>query len=387
MMSGAEARIMIASDAGADAEVVRRLLHDEFPRALVSSQPAALTADFDRYRPQVLVLAFKTLEGAERCYLGLYRGSSLVSQTPHRTLLLCNKDELQGAYDRCRNGNFDDYVLFWPLVHDATRLPMSVHLALRALDSHQAAAPLAQLAVQARRIAELEALLDRQLVIGNNHAEQARRSLQDAQVQVGTAFDDFSQRVLGTGLDDALKVNDAARVRREIGRLSETAVQAPLRRATQALQPVPLWMGSLKTELAHPLQAARALAEQAQRLRPLLLVVDDDEIVRKLLARVLIVANYDVETAAGAGEAMAALRGRRPDLILMDVQMPDIDGIELTRRLKATPAYSGIPVVMLTGQSEKDVIVGSLDAGAADFIVKPFDRDILLKKVARYLGG
>ena len=83
---------------------------------------------------------------------------------------------------------------------------------------------------------------------------------------------------------------------------------------------------------------------------------------------------------------MTVLRKRRPDLILMDVQMPDIDGVELTRRLKASEAYAGIPVIMLTGQSEKEVIVDSLGAGAIDFVVKPFDRDTLLKKVAHHLG-
>lgn len=385
-MATQDARILVVTDASSDADLVRRLLRDEFPQAQASTDSECFVADFERHRPQVLVLAFKTLEAAERYYLGLYRHSTLVNALPHRTLLLCGKDDVQHAYALCRTDYFDDYVLFWPLVHDAPRLPMSVHLALRALDATRAAAPLAQLAAQARRIAELEAQLEHQLCLGRVHVEQAQRSVQQAQAQVGAALDDFSQRMLATGLDEAVLVRNPARVQQEIGRLNDEAMQPPLRQAVQAVQPMQQWIGALQAELAAPLQAARALAEQVKRLPPLLLVVDDDEFLRKLLARILSEALYEVECVGSATEALNLLRTRRPDLILMDLMLPDIDGIEVTRRLKAAEAYATIPVIMLTGQSEKHVIVDSLAAGAADFVVKPFDRDILLKKVARYLG-
>ncbi len=386
-MAAAGGRILVATDVGSDAELVRRLLRDEFVQVETCVEPEHFAADFERHRPQVLVLAFKTLEAAERCYLGLYRHSSLVNALPHRTVLLCDKDNVRPAYELCRKQYFDDYVLFWPMVHDAPRLPMAVRLALRVLDSTVAAAALAQLAAQARRIAELESLLERQLALGRAHAEQAQHSVQQAQAQVGAALDDFSLRILTTGLDEAVLVRNPARVQQEIGRLNSDAMQPSLRQAAQAVQPMQQWIAALTTEVAAPLQAARALAEQAKRLRPLLLVVDDDEFLRKLLSHVLGAANYDVEAVASATEAMGLLRSRRPDLILMDVHLPDIDGIEVTRRLKALEPYASIPVVMLTGQSEKQVIVDSLGAGAADFVVKPFDRDILLKKVARYLGA
>ena len=386
-MSKIEARILVVTDVGSDADLVRQLLHDEYPQVETSVGPERFAADFERHRPQVLVLAFKTLADAERCCLGLYRQSSLVNALPHRTLLLCAKDDLRRAYELCRKDYFDDYVLFWPLTHDAPRLPMAVRLALRTLDSHQAATALAQLAAQARRIAELETQLERQLALGQAHTERAHLTLQQAQTKVGTALDDLSHRILETGLDGAVLVRKPVQVRQEIGRMNNEAVLPPLQQAAQALQPMQQWMAALKTELAVPLQAARALVEQAKRLRPQLLVVDDDEFQRKLLLRVLVAAHYDVECVASATQALGLLRARRPDLILMDVHLPDIDGIEVTRRLKASEAYAAIPVIMLTGQSEKQVIVDSLGAGAADFVVKPFDRDILLKKVARCLGG
>lgn len=68
------------------------------------------------------------------------------------------------------------------------------------------------------------------------------------------------------------------------------------------------------------------------------------------------------------------MRKTLPDLVLMDVQMPGMDGIEATRRLKAVPLFANVAVIMLTGKSEGSVVVDSLNAGAADFVVKPVHR-------------
>ena len=69
----------------------------------------------------------------------------------------------------------------------------------------------------------------------------------------------------------------------------------------------------------------------------------------------------------------------------MDVMLPGRDGVDLTQSLKADPALAGIPVVMLTGEARREVLVRSMEAGAADFIVKPFTPDALVAKLAKYL--
>lgn len=180
-------------------------------------------------------------------------------------------------------------------------------------------------------------------------------------------------------MGDAMVVHKPEQLKRALSQLNKDALQPSLQQAMQALQPVQRWMDGLKGELAGPLQAASVLA--AQTKRPLLLVIDDEEFMRKLLTQVLVAARYDVDSVASAEAALAWLLQRQPDLILMDVQMPDTDCINLTRQLKAAKAYAGIPIVMLTGRGQKQIIVDALAAGASDFVVKPFDREILLKKV------
>lgn len=121
------------------------------------------------------------------------------------------------------------------------------------------------------------------------------------------------------------------------------------------------------------------------RERPLILVVDDApdnvEIVRLRLEK----QDYDVITASDGIEALEQVRAYLPDLILLDVMMPRLDGIETVKRLKADNSLPFIPVVMLTAQSERQHVVAGLDAGADEYLAKPFDPDALLARVRAML--
>lgn len=70
----------------------------------------------------------------------------------------------------------------------------------------------------------------------------------------------------------------------------------------------------------------------------------------------------------------------------MDVGLPDIDGIEATRRIKSVDQFAGVPVLMITGHSEKDMVMQSVKAGASGFVVKPFNKELLLARVRTYLS-
>lgn len=145
--------------------------------------------------------------------------------------------------------------------------------------------------------------------------------------------------------------------------------------------------GTPADAVAPLLDPVRALRQLAERCPPLVLVVDDDRLQHKLLGQVLGSEKVDLVFATTAAEAIASLHKRRPDLILMDVSMPEVDGIAATRLLKSAAQFSAIAVIMITGVGGPNVVVESLKAGAADFVVKPFDRNILLGKVRKLLFG
>lgn len=385
-MNHKEARILVVGDNAVDAEQVCGMLRGRYPHVEATTDPLSSDTVFDRVKPQVLVLAFKSLEACELFYLSLYRRSEVIQALAHRTLVLCDKESVRRAFDLCLQEVFDDYVLFWPLVHDAMRLAMSVHLALGALEQELALAPLSELAQLARRAETLEEQLAQQVQLGRVHAQHAQNTARQAQASVSRAMGGLSERILNTGLDNALTVRDASRVEQVFGKLQRDSLIPTLEEVVQAAQPMRDWVDTITSELSEPLQATRDLVQHAKVGRSQLLVVDDDEFMRRLLTQLLTAARYDVHAVGTGQDAQQFLSFNRPDLILMDLKLPDVDGIELTRELKGSAVGQDIPVIMLTGQTEKQVIVDSRKAGAVDFVAKPFNRDILLKKVALHLG-
>jgi EAL domain-containing protein (putative c-di-GMP-specific phosphodiesterase class I)/DNA-binding response OmpR family regulator len=117
------------------------------------------------------------------------------------------------------------------------------------------------------------------------------------------------------------------------------------------------------------------------------LVVDDDKIVRELLATVLAEAGYDVRTVGDGVAALDALAGADADLVLLDQHLPGLTGVEVLRRLRATPAGRTLPVILVTGADAVDDRVNGLAAGANDYVVKPFSSDELLARVRAQLRG
>ncbi|RAY14953.1 DNA-binding response regulator [Actinomadura craniellae] len=116
---------------------------------------------------------------------------------------------------------------------------------------------------------------------------------------------------------------------------------------------------------------------------PRILVVDDEPAVRNTLAGGLEYEGYQVVTAADGRQALAALAREAPDLVLLDVMMPGMDGLTACRRLRATG--STVPVLMLTARGMVGDRVTGLDAGADDYLAKPFDLDELLARVRALL--
>ena len=113
--------------------------------------------------------------------------------------------------------------------------------------------------------------------------------------------------------------------------------------------------------------------------------MDDETDYLNIAAGLLEAEGYAVLKAATGAEGLATARVGQPDLMVLDIGLPDMSGLEVNRRLKQNPATSSIPVLLFTVRSELDLVNKALASGAVGYTVKPFDPDQFLRDVARYL--
>lgn len=106
---------------------------------------------------------------------------------------------------------------------------------------------------------------------------------------------------------------------------------------------------------------------------PYIMAVDDDLEVLETLGRVLERELYDVSLASSAQEALELLENRTPDILILDIMMPGMDGITMCRRLRNDSRFMALPILFLTAKGSTDDIVDGLDAGADDYVIKPFE--------------
>jgi CheY-like chemotaxis protein len=118
---------------------------------------------------------------------------------------------------------------------------------------------------------------------------------------------------------------------------------------------------------------------------PTVLIVEDDPANMKLLSFVLAAHGYDVRNAADAEEALVILNGFTPRLVLMDLELPGMSGLDLTRKLKADPVNRVAVILAVTAAAMKGDEARAIDAGCDGYITKPFDTRALPGIVARYL--
>jgi CheY-like chemotaxis protein len=370
--------VLVVAEGAADAILIKTLLQEDFANVLVKICPeASVSADeFLELNPKVLLLAFREIDKAEQCYLGLYRSQSGGVLRPHRTVLLCTKETVKHAFDLCRRGLFDDYVLFWPMTYDAPRLRMTVHRALAELTAGPQNA-------QGRRILELEALLSQQILRGQEHIAAAGKAVGRAERDVGSALGALSSSLLKADADgrtaESLSAAAAA-----INRCADESVMPQLQNVSESLRPLVHWAGELRQTVSAHREASSVLGALIPRAHPVVLIVDDDEFEQKLLSLMLEPEGYQVRVASNGAEALRQLCRAPVDFILMDFNLPDLNGIEVTKRLKDDPRLAAIPVIMITGNSERDVVVESRKMGVTDFIVKPVERSVILDKLRRH---
>ena len=119
-------------------------------------------------------------------------------------------------------------------------------------------------------------------------------------------------------------------------------------------------------------------------IRPKILIVDDDYSITHMLEFLLESRGYDVSSAHDALTGIGLACSKTPDLILLDYGLPDKDGLEFLKHIRSFEDLRDTPVIMITARGEKEIITQSLQFGVVDFVVKPFEIEILVERILNW---
>jgi two-component system, cell cycle response regulator DivK len=122
-------------------------------------------------------------------------------------------------------------------------------------------------------------------------------------------------------------------------------------------------------------------------MRPRVLIIDDEIGITRALAVRLQAAGFDTEVANNGTLGVACATARRPEVILLDIRMPDIDGYEVNRRLKSAPELASVPVVFLSANVQDTARQAALSAGAVAYLTKPYDYRQVLDAIRSNIGA
>jgi CheY-like chemotaxis protein len=297
-----------------------------------------------RQEPLVLALAHSRLELALIFYLRALKRLAGDRSTSMQTLVFCDRNEAQRAYSLCCDGVIDDYLVTRP-IYDPYQLALSVKQARDRLAIKRWMVDITTRTPERRDITQCIADLETATAGLAPRNERLERAVTDVRMAVAD---------LSTQLEEGTRIVEQSRA-------AEHLVDGALKLVASALPRPP---------------AAPATSGMAT-----ILLVDDDEVARRFVRRILESAGYRVLTAEDGRKGLAVLRAEPVDLVLMDVEMPGMSGIETTKRLRERWAADALPVIMLTGHAEQETVVDALQAGASDFILKPYTRDALLAKL------
>jgi CheY-like chemotaxis protein len=372
-------RVLIASDNAADASQILERLEAEFPLTRVSTDLDQVLDETQSFAPSVLLLAFRRLEDAERLVATLRQGQK-ANPPNRRCILLCNKEDVPVALELCKSGAFDDYVLYWPQAQDGLRLIMAVWNAALQVSMVAAGPTKSDLTAHVGHLDALQALLDGQWSETAHLSAAAQGAVGRAERAVADALAHLQQLMAAPRDREVAHGNSVEFLNGEFNRFRAVPIAREFRAAAAAVDAVDASARRSRERLVPVLAHLHTMANKLSRRRAVL-VVDDDPFARTLAQKALEKKGYAVIFAENSGEAVDVLQRVRPDAILMDVNLPGMDGVALTAWLKSQPDLAGIPVLMLTGEARRETLGESLQAGACEFIVKPFTPEGLVAKL------
>jgi CheY-like chemotaxis protein len=290
--------------------------------------------------------------------------------------LLCKSEESYKAYQLCTSGTFDDFVADRPL-YEPYRLRLSVAQALKRRSQEQYSNSLNnQLEKITSELHKFDQFISRGLDAGGVMHQEVIRGFHHFTQKLATDLEHLEECLVENAFKSGFQDKDNVSLRVQFDQFRGNSLEKESSHVVEQLDITGNWLNELN-------DGYKEYAETFPKENKLLhiMLVDDDEFYRNTLIAMFEEEGIDVVGLADGNAAIIKLKHTKPDLILLDYRMPELDGIQALMQIKSNPETKSIPIIMLTGIHERSIVDKSIQAGAADYIVKPSDKKTIITKI------
>jgi CheY-like chemotaxis protein len=379
--------ILIASDNEAELAEIKLHISNSYTQVYEAMNEDAAIRIFEKKRVALLLLALNSLHKAETFYLKLFHACEHIYEIPHQVIVFVTRSELERAYELCLREIFHSFVIIRPLLSEHF-----LRLAVRhAFEKREAHTTIQRGRKMMQRLAEhvehMRSEFD-QLMADNKVLREQQHSAQRGLANsINSRLGIFRDSLMEPEMKDVVTVHDFEALHREFERLRGGEIISQLEYYHDQMDmALDSWTGNLEKQLNLLERASVDAKEVKQSHTPLILIIDDDDIQRHMLSTLLAAEGYTVLEAASGNEGMGVLLAKLPDLVFLDYEMPDLDGLSLLRKARMSPHLKDMPVIMLTGHSEKEVVKLCVQNGANDYLVKPVNAERLREHLAKFIS-
>lgn len=369
--------ILVVSDNKSTSEIVQTQL-SEFDRLIFPEDMEGVLHAYRKHNPDVIILGYDQLEKCEQVYDRLYPKDKdqNPAQKPHRVIALCNKREVKRAYDLCNSDRFTDYIVFWPLTYDPYRLAMSVHQSMTDLRHNFNAQENDRVLVrQQQNIGKLQQVFEQHSEQGQGYSQQVDSQLSSLIHLLSETLNHYDHLV-NRVLDQA-----ASGVPGLPSKQAFSSVRGGIEHSVSSFREIKQLSRTFIDSLERMKEDTGTIFVNRRIHNGHVLVVDDDDFQRQVLSSILTSEHYSISFATSGEGALEVIQHKRPDLILMDILMPGMNGIEATRQIKTDPVMASVPIIIISGQNQRETVLECMAKGAGDYIVKPYNKATLINKI------
>lgn len=365
-----EFRILLVGSSSDEIRDVCHILRKEYTRYISSVFEHEAVENIKRLKPDLIMVASSTITMAEDVIADIKRRIP-AEQLPY-TLLLCTIKESSRAYQLYRNGIIDYFVADRPLYD-----PYSVVAAVtQALNHTNSVKRISQ------EFGNLNKYFTDTLNSGNDKLHETAKTSEQVTRFIFDELNNLKTQLNAAGRETGIL--DTRYVNQQLTSLQETKLHPTKNHLLKVFEQQSEWLNEFRQGYDDKVVQMQIQPDDNTTIQVLL--VDDDEFYREALATMFEDTHLKIEGVGSGKQALEYLQGEKPDLILLDYQMPGLNGLDLLQLIKKDASLRDIPVIMLTGFSSREIVGNSIITGAADFIVKPGDRTAMISKIENITG-